>query len=56
MDITDLIWSFLTDERGTECAEFAIVSVVVTCGTVKGLQDVQGVLEQKLHCVAEEIR
>ena len=34
MGITERVWSFFDDERGTECVEFALVGLVVACGTV----------------------
>jgi hypothetical protein len=55
MGITERVWSFFDDERGTECVEFALVGLVVACGTAKGMQDVQDVVNHKMHLAIEEM-
>ena len=55
MGINERVWSFFEDERGTESVEFALVGLVVACGAAKGMQDVQGMVNQKMHLVIEEM-
>lgn len=56
MDALHRIFGFLVDERGTESVEFGIVGLVVACGSVRGMREVQAAIDGRVAAAVEEIR
>jgi Flp pilus assembly pilin Flp len=47
MSIANKIMNFIKDERGAECIEYALTSVVIGGGTAAGLTATKDLLQQK---------
>lgn len=49
------IFRFLADERGSESVEFAIVALVVACGSVRGMLEVQAAVDARVAAAVEQL-
>ncbi len=47
MSIANKIMNFIKDERGSECIEYALTSVVIGGGTAAGLTATKDLLQSK---------